>query len=83
MKANITREMKNILNFLNSLELRKIHYILEHNRGETVMVSIAVPGERWEVEFFEDGHVEVEVFKSNGEITGLESVKRLLDEFSE
>ena len=30
------------------------------------MVTVAVPGERWEIEFFEDGHVEVEKFLSQG-----------------
>ena len=30
------------------------------------MVEIPVPGERWEVEFFDDEHVEVEVFKVDG-----------------
>ncbi len=29
------------------------------------MVELAIPGERWEVEFFEDGHVEVERFRSH------------------
>jgi hypothetical protein len=32
------------------------------------MVVVAVPGERWEVEFFDDDSVEVERFVSNGEI---------------
>ncbi len=28
------------------------------------MVHVAVPSERWEIEYFADGHVEVEVFRS-------------------
>ena len=32
------------------------------------MVMVTVPGERWEVEFYEDGTVEIETFKSTGEI---------------
>ncbi len=32
------------------------------------MVEVAVPGERWEVEFFADGNVEIEKFISNAEI---------------
>jgi hypothetical protein len=32
------------------------------------MVIVAVPGERWEIEFFEDDHVEVERFVSSGTI---------------
>jgi hypothetical protein len=80
---SITREMKTVLDFLNELERRKIHYTLQHNRANALMVLIAVPSERWEAEFFDDGQIEVEVFKSNGEITGAESIKRLFETFSE
>lgn len=65
-----------LLSFLTRLEAAKIRYTLEHNRGEAVMVLIAVPGERWEVEFMRDGSVEVERFISAGGIEG----KGLLDE---
>ena len=34
------------------------------------MATVSVPGERWEVEFFCDGSVEVERFVSNGVDTG-------------
>lgn len=56
-----------LLTFLKRLEDHKVWYRLEHIR-DWVMVLLAIPGERWEVEFFEDGHVEVERFISNGEI---------------
>jgi hypothetical protein len=42
--------------FLSNLANNRIQYTLEHNRDEAVMVLIAVPGQRWEVEFFADGH---------------------------
>jgi len=48
------------------------------------MVDIAVPGERWEVEFFEDGHVEVEVFRSTSDgLEGEEALDRLFEKFSD
>jgi hypothetical protein len=31
------------------------------------MATVVVAGERWEVEFFADGHVEVEIFRSTDE----------------
>src|SRR5437868_935203 len=40
-----------LLSFLNDLEQRDLHYTLAHHRGEAILVLIAVPGERWEVEF--------------------------------
>ena len=54
--------METLLAFLVNLEERKISYRLEHNRDDSIMALIAVPGERWEVEFFADGKIEVEVF---------------------
>ena len=41
------------------------------------MVEVAIPGERWEVEFFADGHVEVEKFIGQAEILGEEELERL------
>jgi hypothetical protein len=57
--------MQKLLTFVNELDRRRIHRRLASVR-EAVMVEVHVPGARWEVEFFADGHVEVEVFKSAG-----------------
>ncbi len=35
-------------------------------RDAALMVSVALAGERWEIEFFEDGHIELERFVSLG-----------------
>ena len=32
------------------------------------MVQVALPGERWEIEFFDGREPEVEVFRSDGKI---------------
>lgn len=66
-----------ILDFLHRLDDAGIRYRLEHVR-DAIMVVVAVPGERWEIEFFADGHVEVERFISNGEIEDAEALDRLL-----
>ena len=47
------------------------------------MVQIAVPGERWEVEFGEEGEVEIEVFKSDGTIAGSEALADLFERFDD
>ena len=47
------------------------------------MVNVAVPGERWEVEFLNDGSVDVERFISNGEIAGKEALSELFARYSE
>jgi hypothetical protein len=38
---------------------------------------VSIPGERWEIEFMTDGSVEVERFRSNGDIKGEETFDEL------
>lgn len=52
--------------FLANLDAYKLHYNLEHNREDAIMVIVATPTERWEINFFANGAVEVERFKSMG-----------------
>ena len=72
---------QDLLAFLERLEKAKIFFTLAHTRPETIAVEIVVPGERWEVEFFADGNVEIEVFSSVGprgiELEGPEALERL------
>lgn len=66
-----------LLDFLLALEERKIFHRLSRVRAEALMVEVAIPGERWEVEFFADGTVETERFVSEGMVR---SDPSLLDE---
>lgn len=72
-----------LLGFLQKLEGVKIHYRLEYHRDEALMVLIAVPGQRWEVEFLEDGSVEVERFVSTGKIEARDALAELFSKFSD
>ena len=74
--------MRILLEFLRKLEENKIYYKLNKIR-ESILVEIAVPSERWEVEFFENGEIQVERFISNGEITGEDSLDLLFNQFSD
>jgi hypothetical protein len=60
--------------FIRELEASKTHYTLNSVRDGAVMVLVTLPGERWEVEFFEDREPEVEIFRSDGKIFALETV---------
>jgi hypothetical protein len=71
-----------LLAFLERLEQAKIWHRQEHIR-DSVMVTVAIPGEYWEVEFFEDGHVEVERYVSSGTIEGEDVLERLFAEDAE
>lgn len=75
--------MKKLYNFLNKLEQNSIYYKLDKIREDSIMVEVAVPGERWEVEFMSDDSFEIEKFKSNGEIFKEDELKVLFDSFSD
>ena len=66
-----------LLAFLNRLDGLHVHYTLCHTRPESVMVDLALPGRRWEVEFMIDGSVEIERYES---VVGVETDSALLDE---
>jgi hypothetical protein len=72
----------NLLSFLNDLRAAKISYRLGHCRDEAILVEVAVPGERWEIEFFEDGSVEIEVFRSDGTILDPSALSELLSKYA-
>ena len=67
MKSSI---FDKLILFLQNLNQQKISYTMMHHRDESIMVAVAVPGERWEIEFLNDGSIEIEKFISNGEIQG-------------
>jgi hypothetical protein len=78
--------LQKILSFMKRLDASKIHHSLDRVREEAVMVRVDVPGERWEVEFFVNGQVDVEVFSSAGPHSGIEgeeSLERLFETFSD
>ncbi|MDY6868776.1 MAG: hypothetical protein SVT56_12905 [Chloroflexota bacterium] len=72
-----------LMAFLDTLEQGKISYTLARYREEALMVSVVVPGERWEVEFLEDGSVEVERFISDGDIYGAEALDELFAKYAD
>jgi hypothetical protein len=86
--AEQTNSLQKLLEFLDELERHKIYFRLERDRSEAIMVRVDVPGERWEIEFFADGEVEVETFRStsSGVVGGSEAqvaLKRLLTDFAD
>ena len=74
--------MKKLIDFLNKLEENKIYYKLNKVR-DAIMVEVAVPGQRWEIEFFKDGQIEIEKFLSNGEIYSESEIESLFSKFGE
>ncbi|WP_461615507.1 hypothetical protein [Clostridium sp. Marseille-QA1073] len=75
--------LNDINKFLNILDENNIYYRLNKIRSECIIIEVAVPGQRWEIEFMEDGTVEIEKFISDGLFYGKEELKVLLSEFSD
>ena len=75
--------LSTVTDFLKGLSAASIWFTLRYSREDSIMVFIDVPGERWEVEFFINGDVEVERFVSNGEIVGHRALEELFDRFAE
>ncbi len=71
--------MKQMFDFLDRLKESRIPFRLDISRARMILVDITLPGQRWEVEFAEDGDIDVEVFESQG----VESEERLEDLFRE
>ncbi len=57
-----------LIAFLERLDEAEIHYTMEHSRDNAIQVTAFAPGEYWEIEFIEDEGIEIERFRSNGEI---------------
>jgi hypothetical protein len=63
-----TERFDKLLDFVRRLNEAKIAYRIETYREDAISVSLAVPGERWEVDFLADGAIDVERFRSDGTI---------------
>lgn len=74
--------MDKLLNFLDDLDNRKIYYRINRVR-DSILVEVAVPGQRWEVEFGRDGDIQIERFMSEGVIWDETVIERLLCDFSD
>ncbi|WP_294291951.1 hypothetical protein [uncultured Sphingomonas sp.] len=66
--------------FIRELDASNTHYSVTSVREGAIMLIVTLPGERWEVEFFDDREPEVEVFRSDGTIFGPELLVSLRDE---
>jgi hypothetical protein len=52
------------------------YYSLGHTRPESLMIDLALPGQRWEVEFMSDGTIEIERYES---LAGVEDNHRIAE----
>lgn len=74
--------MKSLIDFLEKLQENSIFFKLDKLK-DSIMVEVAVPGERWEIEFMRDGSIEIEKYKSTGEIYDEKEIDALFREHTD
>jgi len=74
--------LQTLIDFLDKLEENKIYYKLGKIR-DSILVEVVVPHQRWEVEFFPDGMVDVEKFLSDGTMFDKSEIDVLFRDFSD
>jgi hypothetical protein len=74
--------LASLLAFLERIGDHRLTYRLQHIR-DAIMVCVDVPGERWEIEFFDDGRVEVERFISTGTIEDENLLAILIEKYTD
>jgi len=72
-----------LLNFLNRLDDATLGYTLEHASEDTIMVTVSAGAQRWEVEFYADGDIQIEIFYSAETELGFEGEEALERLFAE
>ena len=75
--------MEKLLVFLNKLEKNKIFFNLTKIRDGSLLVEVTVPGQKWEIEFMEDGEIEIEKFLSDGQIFDKSELEVLFKNYSD
>ncbi|MFN3168541.1 MAG: hypothetical protein ACE37H_15890 [Phycisphaeraceae bacterium] len=75
-----TTVQNKLLITLDKLRAAGVHTSLRRDRDDAVSIDVAVPGARWEVDVLSDGSVEIEVFKSDGEIGDEQKLDQLISE---
>jgi hypothetical protein len=74
--------MEKLFEFCSALDALHVRYGVLVARDDAVMVTLVVPGQYVEVEFFSDGSVEIERFVSQGvEEASDEELRRLIEAF--
>jgi len=76
MSAN---QFSKLIAFVERLDEAKIPYTMEHSREDAIMIIAFAPGEYWEIEFLEDGEIDIERYRSDGKIHDESILEELLE----
>ena len=76
-------KLATLTDFVDRLDTAQLHYTMTSVAEGAIRVGVTVQGEHWQIDFNEDGDIEVEVFRSNGEIFDLEKADELIENHGE
>jgi len=72
-----------VFELIARLNAARIFHSISSIRDDAVLIEASVPGERWEIELFADGHIEVERYRSDGHIADETALAALFARASE
>jgi len=72
-----------LVHFLQSLKEASISFKLDHYLDDSISIIITVPGERWEVDINQEGEIQVEIFRSDGELFDASMIDELFRRFTD
>lgn len=72
-----------LLDTIASLQRAKIPYSLAVTRDDAITILATVPGQRWEIDVFRNGSVDLDVFQSEGGIQSEERLTELVARFAD
>jgi len=76
-------KLEKLIDFLNKLEEAKIYFRLGRIREESILVEASVPGQLWEIEFLRDGSIDIQIYKSDGNLFDEKQLERLIKDWSD
>jgi|1186.fasta_scaffold1293986_2 hypothetical protein len=82
MSGRLTAEqmLKKVWSVSERLEAKGVWHEIRTHRYDAVTILAHVPGQYWEIDFLEDGSVDVEVFRSTQTLEDESAIERLIDE---
>ena len=72
-------DLSELTDLLDRLDEAELQYTLASVSEGAIVVGIDVTGEHWKVEFMDDGDIEVEIFKGDGQVFDYGIIEDLFD----
>ncbi len=78
-----TNHLEKVLGLLKRLHDARIYFTLAHNQEDAITIQVVVPGQRWEIDCYVDGTIDIEIFKSDGAVRDVPAIDTLFRDFSD